>query len=238
MSYSYNLSVYKWESYFFPYVVLVVFLCVFFRQICSLLKFICADASKEIDAIGKLSLCHPCSQIPPSPQTCHTRPQPGLTLHYSSIKGSGCTKCSLPWFRFSCCLYLAGLQRPDSLCPKRGHLPYYASQSTPLCLTICPTMPYTLPYYASYSALQCHILLTLPCSSPSNQHASQAGQATHDFATALLRFFPGFGNLDQMLVLHNRTLPRVSYLLNSWLVTLSVILLSVVQNKLSIYDSR
>ena len=23
----------------------------------------CADASKEIDAIGKLSLCHPCSQI-------------------------------------------------------------------------------------------------------------------------------------------------------------------------------
>ena len=99
-------------------------------------------------------------------------------------------------------------------------------------------MPYTLPYYASYSALQCHILLTLPCSSPSNQHASQAGQATHDFATALLRFFPGFGNLDLMLVLRNRTLRRVSYLLTGWLVTLFVTLLYVVQKKRYIYDSQ
>ena len=104
------------------------------------------------------------------------------------------------------------------------NLPYYALNSALLCPILCPTMSHT-----SYFAL----LL------PNNQHAPPAGRATHDVATAaVLRFFPGFGNLDQMLVLHNRTLPRVSYLLNGWLVTLSVILLSVVQNKLSIYDSQ
>ena len=100
-------------------------------------------------------------------------------------------------------------------------------------------MPHNLPYYASYSTLQRHILLTLPCSSPSNQHASRAGRATHDVATAaVLRLFPGFGNLDLMLVLRNRTLRRVSYLLTGWLVTLFVTLLYVVQKKRYIYDSQ
>ena len=68
---------------------------------------------------------------------------------------------------------------------------------------------------------------------PSNHYASQAGRATHDVATAaVLPFFPGFGNLDQMLVLHNRTLRRVSYLLTGWLVTLFVTPLSVFAKKI------